>query len=319
MGALATYQQDSTGIKSLKNTLPENTGLQDLMTTKKPVSLLNMPERKTEPTKPAPKQYTDAQIRNWQIQQERKLLVDSSRFITPRSVTELSYSVPEMPGFVLPMKQIHQTSTDWLTVLIFLCLAIFATMRYAYQKYMGHLFLSVFNYTTSVRMLQEKKYPVIHGAFRLDIIFYITFSLFIFQLLNLIKWENAITSPSYFFIILGLVFLYYLIKKLLYLFIGLLFESVAETREFLFNMDNVNRILGLILLPVVILISFSPLASPVFIVFSGLTIAIIFNLLLLQRGVFILLKKQFSIFYLFLYLCTLEFLPLLLIYKVVVE
>ncbi len=319
MGAFTTYQQDTTGTKNLNLTLQKTKGLQDLMTTLKPVSILEMPERKTEEQKPAPKKYTAAQIRNWQIQQERKLLVDSSRFISPRPVTEISYSIPETPGIILPVKQLRETHTDWLTVLIFLCLIVFASMRYTYQKYMSHLFLSLFNYSTAARLLEEKKYPVLHGAYRLDIIFYITFSIFIFQLLNLIRWENAFTNPAYFFMILGFVLLYFLIKKLVYLTLGIVFETTSETREFLFNMDNINRMLGLILLPVVILISFAPVSNPVFIVFLGLTLAVIFNLLLLQRGINILLKKQFSIFYLFLYLCTLEFLPLLLIYKVVVE
>jgi len=319
MRAFTTYQQDTAGTKSLNLTLPETKGLQDLMTTRKPVSVLEMPERNTGEQKPAPQKYTAAQIRNWQIQQERKLLVDSSRFISPRTGTEISYSVPDTPGIILPVRQLRETHTDWLTILIFLCLIVFATMRYTYQKYMSHLFLSIFNYATSIRLLEEKKYPVIHGAYRLDIIFYITFSIFVFQVLNLIRWENAYTRPSYFFMILGFVLLYFLVKKMAYLMLGIVFESTSETREFLFNMDNINRMLGLFLLPVVILVSFAPVSNPVFIVFSGLTIAIIFNLLLLQRGINILLKKQFSIFYLFLYLCTLEFLPLLLIYKVVVE
>ena len=100
--------------------------------------------------------------------------------------------------------------------------------------------------------------------------------------------------------------------------LGSTFEAQDETREYLFSMDNVNRSLGLILLPIVILVSFAPAKNPMFIALSGIVIVLIFNLVLLQRGIFILMKKQFSIFYLFLYLCTLEFLPLILIYKVVV-
>jgi hypothetical protein len=73
-----------------------------------------------------------------------------------------------------------------------------------------------------------------------------------------------------------------------------------------------------VLFPVVALINYYPSKNPVFIVYIGIFIVAVSYAFLLQRGIYILLKKQFSIFYLFLYLCTLEFVPLFLIYKEVV-
>jgi hypothetical protein len=83
-------------------------------------------------------------------------------------------------------------------------------------------------------------------------------------------------------------------------------------------MDNFNRIAGLILITIISFIAFYHWENRVFPVIVGLFIVAIFYLFLLQRGIKILLKKQLSIFYLFLYLCTLEILPMLLIYKIVV-
>ncbi len=318
MDAFITYQQDTTGVKSLIHAIPKSMELNDIFK-QKPVSILEIPERKEAAEVLTKKKYTANQIRNWQMQQEKKLLVNDSRYIVPRTNLVVSHITPKNTGLILPTHQRQNANTDWLTAILFLALFIFATIRYASKKYMNHLFLSLFNYATSTRMLKERNYPLSHAAFRLNIIFYITFSIFIFQLLNVLKFKNALTSPTYYLKVLGFVLLYFLGKKLIYLALGLLFEATYETREFLFNHDNFNRSLGLILLPVIILISFSPVRTPVFIVFIGLAILLILYLLLLQRGIFILLKKQFPLCYLFLYLCTLEFLPLLLIYKVVVE
>jgi ABC-type multidrug transport system permease subunit len=110
-----------------------------------------------------------------------------------------------------------------------------------------------------------------------------------------------------------------LVKKLAYQALGSIFIDSSDTREFLFNMDNFNRGTGIILLPIVALIAYFPYENPVIAVFSGVFTTLVFYIMLLKRGVSILLKKQFPIFYLFLYLCTLEFLPLLLIYKIVVN
>jgi hypothetical protein len=83
-------------------------------------------------------------------------------------------------------------------------------------------------------------------------------------------------------------------------------------------MDNVNRIAGLVLFPVVLLVAYYPGEDPAIPVVTGIIVAFILYFMLIYRGTIILLKKQLSIFYLFLYFCTLEFLPLVLIYKIVV-
>uniref|UniRef100_UPI003217A920 DUF4271 domain-containing protein n=1 Tax=uncultured Draconibacterium sp. TaxID=1573823 RepID=UPI003217A920 len=319
MDASFTYQQDTVKAKSLLLKVPQNKALSSDIQRKKPVSILDIQERKQVVVQPEKKTYTPAQIRKWRMQQENKLLIEDSKYISPRTEINLTQTEKPVANFILPIHIRNNAGTDWLTIIIFLSILLFATIRSTYSKYIGNLFLSLFNYSTSVRMLQEKSYPVFHGAFRLEAIFYITLSVFIFQILHLLEWENATNNPSYFFIIMGIVLLYFFGKKLIYMMLGSLFQVGNETHEYLFNVDNFNRSLGLILLPIVILVSFAPVRTPVFIVFAGVAIVISFNLILLQRGIFILLKKQFSIFYLFLYLCTLEFLPLLLIYKVVVE
>lgn len=266
------------------------------------------------------KTYTPQQIRHWRWLREQKMLIDSSRYIKPRAATQLtSTEVPKLPQMVLPMRERKPYSTDWITVVLFAAIILFATIRYSYFKYISNLFISLFNYATSVRMWNEKNYPAAHGAYRLDAIFHISVALFTFQTLNLLKWKQSPQGLLTYLIILGCVVAYYLGKKLCYKIIGSLFENQTETNEFLFNLDNFNRITGLLLLPITILIAFAPIEDPSYILFFGLFIFLSFNIVLLKRGMLILLKKHFSIFYLFLYLCTLEFLPLLLIYKVVVE
>jgi len=81
-------------------------------------------------------------------------------------------------------------------------------------------------------------------------------------------------------------------------------------------MDSINRVGGLILFPLVITGVFFPYSPSGASVFLGIFVLLIMYLKLLQRGILILFKKQFSIFYLFLYFCTLEFVPLVLLYNI---
>lgn len=259
---------------------------------------------------------------NAQMQSKYKSnTVDTDTLVGNQNQGRNALTVAEVQNenIILPVREKQVVTSDWLTVIIFLAIALFATIRYSYIQYIQQLFQSLFNYPTAVRLLQDSNYPTSHAAYRLDIIFYITFSIFVFQVFNFLNWAQPEHKILFFgFISVGVI-IYFTSKKLLFRMLGLLFETRSETSEFLFNLNNFGRSLGLVMLPIVVLITFSPLRSPDYVVFTGITLVLVYYLFLIYRGISILLRKQFSIFYLFLYLCTLEFLPLLLIYKVVVE
>ena len=221
------------------------------------------------------------------------------------------------PDVILPAGYRNQTNYDWITILLVFCLLLFATVKIPYAKYLGHMFQSLFNYSTSARMFRERNYSLVHGAFRMDIYFYIIFSLFVYEALICFNIDLPVKNFMFFLFCLPAVTGYFLLKRLLYTMIGVVNKGLPETNEYWFNLNNYNRVLGLFLFPVVAILAFSPYFNPLFFVFVGLFLTASFYGMSLQRGILILLKKQFSIFYLFLYLCTLEFLPLLLIFKMV--
>ncbi len=270
----------------------------------------------TDTTPPPP---TFEQIRYWRKLRENKLLIDGSRYIQPKKEVELITSVKvEADRLGLPVREKNIFNTDWVTILFVLALILFASIRGSYSKYIGYLFQSLVSYSTSFRLFREKNYSISHAAFRLDLIFYFTFSLFLYQVVEVFQLELVNDNLLFFAVSIVVVTGYFILKKMAYYFIGLVFESVSETNEYLFNLDNFNRTVGIVLFPVVVLINYYPYENPVFMVVAGIFIVTVFYAFLLQRGILILLRKQFSIFYLFLYLCTLEFLPLFLIYNVVV-
>lgn len=319
MDILVTYLQDTVQVRNLLKTLPETGQFGKLDVQRTPVLFDTIRERRVVETVPPPP--TNAQIRYWRWLREQKMLVGTSRYIHPKNKVTLvaSENAAYEKGIGLPWHNIKRTNTDWLTLLLLLVLVLFATLRNTYSKYLIHLFQSLVNYSTAFRMFRERNYSILHGAFRLEIYFYFVFSVFIFQVLNYFQLHIAHNNFGFYAITFAAVLVYFVVKKVVYQIIGSVIKGTAETAEYLFNMDNFNRVLGLVLFPVVSLIAFFPAERLGFIVYLGLSVVSIFYLFLLQRGISILLRKQFSIFYLFLYLCSLEFLPLLLILKIVVE
>lgn len=217
---------------------------------------------------------------------------------------------------VFPGKKILRSNPDWLVGVLLLAFLLFATVRLIFNKYLGQLVHSTVNYSTFTRLFRERYFNLMHASFRLDLVFNLMLALFIYQFLSIHKINLGFSkSYSVYLACLAIVAGYFTAKRMVYYIIGILTESKPEVLEYLFGITVFNRVLGLFLLPVSAVIAFVPLAIAGPLLYIGLLIVLIFYLLSLVRGIKIFLKKQFSISYLILYLCTLEFLPLLLIYN----
>jgi hypothetical protein len=254
---------------------------------------------------------TDTAFRFWEVELEKEIFIGDLRY--PPDTTYLERI--SWKGLKITPREITTPDTDWLTIILFLAFMLLASVSAGFSKYISSLYQSLVNYPTAYRMFREKNYSILHGAFRLEVLFYLIFSIFIFQIFVLASSNMSMFN----YLVLGKTFLavvlYFTVKKLLYRLLGSIFIDAADTNEFLFNLDNFNRGTGIVLFPIVGLIAYFPSENPMIAVFLGVFTTLIFYFMLLKRGISILLKKQFPIFYLFLYLCTLEFLPLLLIYK----
>ena len=136
--------------------------------------------------------------------------------------------------------------------------------------------------------------------------------------LNDLKTGKGISIIEY-LIICGIVVGFFVTKKVIYILQGNICKSSTETKEYLFNINVYNRILAVLLLPISMIITFSKLSNLNWPVFIGLSLVCTCYLFVILRGMKILIQKRFSIFYLILYLCTLEILPFLYIYKLVLE
>ncbi len=328
MKLMIKFQQDTS--RRGNNSNPQSESFNnELQLEHSPTEIKPIPER--EVPVPAPvsspsgqseqktKPPTAAQLRYWWWQKEQELTVGDSRYIQPSDEIELAavHSVQDK-GLGLPNREVHRQNTDWLTILLIVILVLFASVRTTYSKYLNSLFQSIFNYSTSQRMFQEKNYSFLHAAFRLEIYFYLTFAIFLYQVFNFFNIGFQYHNISLFFFSFGLVLVYFIGKKTIYKLIGLVVEGTYETSEYLFNLDNINRVMGITLFPIIALVAFYPFENRMVPLIAGVISVAFLYFLLLFRGFKILLRKQFSIFYLFLYFCTLEFLPLVLLYKIVV-
>ena len=121
-------------------------------------------------------------------------------------------------------------------------------------------------------------------------------------------------------VILIALFLFYFIKISTFNFLGFLFKIEKELKEYVFTIFLYNHFVGVGLIPVVVLLAFVPgMAQHEIYISGGLFFVLAFLLRTFRSYGNVSGSSRFSIFYLFLYLCALEILPLVVITKLIID
>jgi hypothetical protein len=120
--------------------------------------------------------------------------------------------------------------------------------------------------------------------------------------------------------IFGVLFIVYLGKYIFLAFSGWVFNVPEATSGYTFIVFLVNKVLGIVLIPFIILITFSPLEikQVAITISAGVILALFLYRYLITFGV-IRSNLKVSALHFFLYLCAVELLPLVLIYKLLVN
>ncbi|WP_372754866.1 DUF4271 domain-containing protein [Labilibaculum sp.] len=205
---------------------------------------------------------------------------------------------------------------DWMVGVLLFALILLAILRFSFNKFLFRVLDSLLNSQSSSNLLLEKNMRNIRGSIFLNLLFYVNFSLFIIQflvyILSLNQNHNNLIFYLYFFA--GLICIYQT-KFLFIRFIGYVFNGINESKEYLHTISIYNKNLGIFLLPITISVPFIAQYATPMLLKIGFALTLIFYFLRLFRGIQILFRQHVSIFYMISYLCALEILPLLMIYK----
>jgi hypothetical protein len=150
----------------------------------------------------------------------------------------------------------------------------------------------------------------------LSALFVLMVSLFFYQTASYYGVLQTQHAVSLFFITAIIILSIYAIKLMVIKFAGVLFETQKEIREYTVSVFLFCNTVGLFMLPLVICLAFFKQVNPLIFIYSGFILIILLFLTRLVRGLIIGLNSpRVSKFYLFLYLCTLEIVPLVILSK----
>jgi hypothetical protein len=205
---------------------------------------------------------------------------------------------------------------DWLLGILLIGWILFASVKVGFNKYLNLLMGSLVKVSVATRLYTERGYKKLYGAIRLNFLFYLIVPLAVYQILDFYHVKiPGLKGPLFFLILFIAINTFILAKSLVYRSVGTVIMLEEEINESIFNIFLFYKGLALFLLPIVTIHAVEHRVNFVTIWIMIFLIALFYFVSIL-RSIYIGNRKGISIFYLILYLCLLEILPLFLIYKI---
>jgi len=213
--------------------------------------------------------------------------------------------VPSQPGWIF-----------WIYLGMFIILAwvrIFFSQRF-------QLLIEANFSTRSLHQLIREGNPFNERiSIALCVIYVMSIAMVIFQVLKLLIHKSSFMIPDFqLFLLLCLTVIgFWALKLLIMNFLSSIFKTEEINNEYKLNILTTISFLGFLLLPILV---FTVYLGSSWLIYICLGIIIFFSLFRLVKGFIIGISlTRFSYFFLFVYLCTLEILPLLVVAKLILK
>lgn len=209
---------------------------------------------------------------------------------------------------------------DWFPILTIFIVFLFSLINLFYQKKFRTFLMSLFKRSTAQGNREDNVF-----AQRLKVLLFILFALitasFFYQAGMVYEVKpSKLTAFQFFSVILFIVFFNYLGKFLVVRVMGSIFKTEKEKTDYSNNILLFLNILAFGLFPLVVLIGFTPGMDAKMLIKTGCVFILAAILFRIGRGYIMAVSNPLlSKFYLFVYLCTLEILPLVVIFKLFVD
>lgn len=216
--------------------------------------------------------------------------------------------------------KVNWAERDWMFWPMLALVIYFIVTRYKHLTFVNQTVASVFYPRMSVRLMKEKNEstsPIIQS---LLFFYFVTTGLFVYMSMNFYGLYISYAHGFISFLVISLfITVVYFIKIASIKILGFIFQQRRVVDEYLHNLKLFNITTGIILLPISISIPFlnAYLVDEIYLIHTGFVVYAIIFIFKLLRGFFVSYRQSVSIFYILLYLCTLEILPLALLLRVV--
>lgn len=238
----------------------------------------------------------------------------------------------------IPIRQTEQTTTEthtleklfdpnpkainianWQVIILVLIVVLLGFAKAFSSNRFKQSIKALFNYGTAQEISREEKVFFHRSNLLFTAIHLLATSLFLYHLKELFNSGGLVANKFMFFLLIfgGLTILY-TFKYLFFRILSFIFNEASIASEYIFNVSLYNNLLGVILIPILCIMFFSSL--PILSVLFYVAFPLIFLIFLLRviRLYLVGIRKGILYSYIFLYICSLEILPLVVFYRIFV-
>ncbi len=210
-------------------------------------------------------------------------------------------------------------NTDWITGLILLAFTLLALIKLLFNKSLPKLFKAFRARNYANQIIRDGNPFRKQSNLLAVIIYFLSLPLLLYFTINYYTPSNMPIPGgiNLFGLLVSFSAIYWLLKVLMLKIIGHLFNTQKASFEILINIFILNLVTGIIILPFLTLYLYTQ--EDLFLFMSIITLLISYSQRLLRELIIGFSYTIFSVLHLFLYLCTLEIIPMVIIAKVVMN
>jgi hypothetical protein len=203
---------------------------------------------------------------------------------------------------------------DWVFILLLAAFALLGFVQVFYNRRLKMIFQAVYARHYASQLIREGNIFNERVSIVLFLIYLIGFSAFLYEGLKLFSQATGFVPDFIFYLkLLAGILLVWIVKVAVIQLTGMIFTTQKRSFEYLLNAYMINLVIGLFL--IFLLLPMIYLNGKVFF-YIGMGFLLIMFVFRLIKGITIGFSfAKFSRFHLFLYLCTLEILPLAVLIK----
>lgn len=256
-------------------------------------------------------QQVDSFPYNW-------LKINEISSVNKDSITERFLTITSQKPAVINPQLIKNQQSDWLVGILIFCFFVISYIRITRKKYVKDMLLGLYSRPMFRQMIREGALYSSGLVFPMTLVVLLTYSVFTYQIINHINpsvLANTVQIQllSYLF---GGILVLLLTKTLLVRGAGFLFKTSELAEEYASNSYYFHIVTAVSLLP---FLFFSIFDKSSILIYLSLFVTALLFIYRILRGILISLEMQkYSPYQNLLYLCTLEFLPILVIIKAII-
>lgn len=217
--------------------------------------------------------------------------------------------------FSLTIKK--QQVDSWQSILLLITVLLLGLAKAFSVNRFKQVYKALFNYRVAQEICSEEKVFFHRVNVLLTINYLLLTALLIYQIRSLFNSSLFTMNEGLLYpvIVIFLVLLYF--AKLIFTkILAFIFAVPHLVSDYTFNLTLFNNLLGVLLIPVLSLLFFTSLDVVLILKFLALPVLLISLVMRLLRVYILGSSKGVSYFYIFLYICSLEILPLVVMIKI---